>query len=55
MKLQWTSHFPRAYGKAPKGIQAAFDKQSFSRRRLPRQRGGKLLGPAEPRTNGVTT
>jgi hypothetical protein len=29
MKLQWTSHFARAYGKAPKEIQAAFDKQSF--------------------------
>ncbi|MGD0457715.1 MAG: hypothetical protein ABSC21_08225 [Terriglobia bacterium] len=29
MKLQWTSHFARAYGKAPKEIQAAFDKQSL--------------------------
>ncbi|MGA3026582.1 MAG: hypothetical protein ABSF98_17605 [Bryobacteraceae bacterium] len=29
MKLQWTSHFARAYSKAPKEIQAAFDKQSF--------------------------
>ncbi len=29
MKFQWTSHFARAYGKAPKQIQAAFDKQSL--------------------------
>jgi len=29
MKLQWTSHFARAYRKAPKEIQAAFDKQSL--------------------------
>jgi hypothetical protein len=29
MKLQWTSHFTRAYGKAPKEIQAAFEKQSL--------------------------
>ncbi len=29
MKLQWTSHFARAYAKAPREIQAAFDKQSF--------------------------
>jgi mRNA-degrading endonuclease RelE of RelBE toxin-antitoxin system len=29
MKLQWTSHFARAYSKAPKDIQAAFDKQSL--------------------------
>jgi len=29
MKLQWTSHFARAYFKAPKEIQAAFDKQSL--------------------------
>jgi hypothetical protein len=29
MKLQWTAHFSRAYGKAPKEIRAAFDKQSF--------------------------
>ncbi len=29
MRLRWTSHFARAYGKAPKEIQAAFDKQSF--------------------------
>jgi mRNA-degrading endonuclease RelE of RelBE toxin-antitoxin system len=28
MKLQWTSHFAQAYSKAPKEIQAAFDKQS---------------------------
>ena len=28
MKLQRTSHFARAYGKAPKEIQTAFDKQS---------------------------
>jgi len=29
MKLQWTSHFAQAYGKAPKEIQTAFDKQSL--------------------------
>lgn len=29
MKIRWTSHFARAYGKAPKEIQAAFDKQSM--------------------------
>ncbi len=29
MKFQWTSHFIRAYRKAPKEIQAAFDKQSL--------------------------
>jgi mRNA-degrading endonuclease RelE of RelBE toxin-antitoxin system len=29
MKLQWTSHFLRAYRKAPKEIQTAFDKQSL--------------------------
>jgi plasmid maintenance system killer protein len=29
MKLQWTSHFARAYRKAPMGIQEAFDKQSL--------------------------
>ena len=29
MKLQWTPHFLRAYRKAPKEIQAAFDKQSL--------------------------
>jgi hypothetical protein len=29
MKLQWTSHFARAYRKAPKAIQEAFDKQSL--------------------------
>lgn len=29
MKFQWTSHFARAYSKAPKEIQAAFDKQSL--------------------------
>ena len=29
MKLQWTSHFTRAYSKAPKEIQAAFAKQSL--------------------------
>jgi hypothetical protein len=28
MKLQRTSHFARAYAKAPKEIQGAFDKQS---------------------------
>jgi len=28
MKLQWTSHFARAYGKAPRRVQTAFDKQS---------------------------
>ena len=28
MKLRRTSHFARAYGKAPKEIQGAFDKQS---------------------------
>ena len=28
MKLRWASHFARAYGKAPKEVQAAFDKQS---------------------------
>jgi len=28
MKLQRTSHFARAYAKAPNEIQAAFDKQS---------------------------
>jgi len=28
MKLQRTSHFARSYGKAPKEIQGAFDKQS---------------------------
>ena len=27
MKLQWTSHFARAYAKVPKEIRAAFDKQ----------------------------
>ena len=29
MKLQWTSHFTRAYSKAPKEIQAAFAKHSL--------------------------
>jgi hypothetical protein len=29
MRLRWTSHFTRAYGKAPKHIQTAFDKQSL--------------------------
>ena len=29
MKLQWTSHFVRAYGRAPIEIQRAFDKQSL--------------------------
>jgi hypothetical protein len=29
MKLQWTSHFIRAYRKAPREIQTAFDKQSL--------------------------
>ena len=29
MKLQWTSHFARAYSKAPREIQAAFEKQSL--------------------------
>ena len=29
MKLQWTSHFVRAYNRAPKEIQQAFDKQSL--------------------------
>jgi mRNA-degrading endonuclease RelE of RelBE toxin-antitoxin system len=29
MRLRWTSHFARAYGKAPKEIQAAFDKQAL--------------------------
>jgi hypothetical protein len=29
MKLQWTSHFARAYRKAPGEIQAAFEKQSL--------------------------
>jgi hypothetical protein len=29
MKLQWTSHFARAYAKAPREIQEAFDKQSL--------------------------
>jgi mRNA-degrading endonuclease RelE of RelBE toxin-antitoxin system len=29
MKLQWTSHFARAYSKAPSEIQAAFDRQSL--------------------------
>ena len=29
MRLRWTSHFARAYGKAPKEIQAALDKQSL--------------------------
>jgi plasmid maintenance system killer protein len=29
MNLRWTSHFARAYSKAPKEIQAAFDKQSL--------------------------
>lgn len=28
MKLRWTSHFVRAYLKAPQDIQRAFDKQS---------------------------
>jgi mRNA-degrading endonuclease RelE of RelBE toxin-antitoxin system len=28
MKIRWTSHFVRAYGKAPRNIQTAFDKQS---------------------------
>jgi len=27
MKLQWTSHFARAYAKVPKEIRAAFEKQ----------------------------
>ena len=38
MKLEWTAHFARAYGKAPKEIQAAFDKQSLL--------SGKLLPSA---------
>ena len=29
MKLRWTSHFARAYAKAPEEIQAALDKQSL--------------------------
>jgi hypothetical protein len=29
MKLLWTSHFARAYGKAPGDIQTAFDKQAL--------------------------
>jgi mRNA-degrading endonuclease RelE of RelBE toxin-antitoxin system len=29
MKLQWTSHFVRAYSRTPKEIQQAFDKQSL--------------------------
>ncbi|MGC9948835.1 MAG: hypothetical protein ABSF64_20905 [Bryobacteraceae bacterium] len=29
MKLQRAAHFARAYGKAPRQIQAAFDKQSL--------------------------
>jgi plasmid maintenance system killer protein len=29
MRLRWTSHFARAYGKAPEDIQAAFRKQSL--------------------------
>jgi plasmid maintenance system killer protein len=29
MKLLWTAHFVRAYGKAPPEIQAAFRKQSL--------------------------
>jgi mRNA-degrading endonuclease RelE of RelBE toxin-antitoxin system len=29
MKLRWTSHFVRAYAKAPGDIQAAFGKQSL--------------------------
>ena len=29
MRLRWTSHFTRAYVKAPNEIQAAFDKQSL--------------------------
>lgn len=37
MKLQWTSHFARAYGKAPKEIQAAFDKQSLLLLQNPRR------------------
>ncbi len=28
MKLQWTSHFARAYGKAPQRVQTAFDKHA---------------------------
>jgi len=36
MKLQWTSHFARAYGKAPKAIQEAFDKQALLLLRSPR-------------------
>jgi hypothetical protein len=29
MRLRWTSHFARAYGKAPEEIQDAFQKQSL--------------------------
>jgi hypothetical protein len=29
MRLRWTSHFARAYGKAPEEIRAAFDQQSL--------------------------
>jgi hypothetical protein len=29
MKLRWTSHFARAYSKAPEDIKAAFGKQSL--------------------------
>ena len=29
MKLRWTSHFARAYAKAPEEIQTAFGKQSL--------------------------
>ena len=29
MKLQTTSHFVRAYGRAPERVQKAFDKQSL--------------------------
>jgi hypothetical protein len=40
MRFQWTSHFIRAYRKAPKEIQAAFDKQSL----LLRDRAGYIGG-----------
>ncbi|MGA3025330.1 MAG: hypothetical protein ABSF98_11195 [Bryobacteraceae bacterium] len=44
MRLEYSSHFLRSYGKAPAGIQRAFDKQSallLGNRRHPSLRAKK--------------
>jgi hypothetical protein len=63
MKLQWTSHFVRAYSRAPKEIQQAFDKQSLLLLQNPRHPSSalrsmtkqKVVGrPVRPVTGGST-